>query len=219
MTQEEYTRRRRALYTGMMPYLDSRQLMEALMLWEQKYANSQVFSAKFFVADLARVISKDIDTKALLANILDSWKMPDEELSPDPSDHISNYRTKLRKIAPKNNLPPEMVAFKLLVTKLLENCPPDTADDLKKYVIRKASSLDIDLNLKWQIVKWLGSESSNIRVPFVKVAELRKVVNLFYIGMCERLGPVVSDELLSKTVNTLKVNGGRDYFEFFKKIL
>ena len=219
MTQEEFTRRKRALYTGMMPYLDSKQIMEALILWEQKYANTQVFSARFFVADLARVISKDIDTKALLANIQDSWNMPDDELSPDPTEHLNEYRSKQRKKSGKSNLPPEMTAFKLLVTKLLQSCPPETADELKKYVIRKASSLDIDLNLKWQIVKWLGSEGSNVRVPFVKVADLRKVINLFYIGMCERLGPVKSDELLFSAVNTLKVNGGREYFEFFKKIL
>ena len=216
MTTSEISRRRRALYTGMQPFFTTEQLRDALDLWDRKYAQNQVFSAKFFVAELARVMPQKFDAEQLTANISDALDKPESEGYARQAPQHARAR---KMSGTTSRATPEVEAFKLLVVRILRNCPREIGLPLRDYVLAKATSLAVPLQLKWQIIKWLGGESSTVRIPPAREDDLRLFINLFYIGLCELVGPVEADAMLSDAVRQLRANGAGEYFRDFVKLL
>jgi hypothetical protein len=58
--------RRRAIYTGLRPYLEEDALLDALMHWENHFATAPRFTLQKFVAELC----KDGDLRSRRADIL-----------------------------------------------------------------------------------------------------------------------------------------------------
>jgi len=215
----QHTRRKRAIYTGLHPFLDENQLMEALILWETKYAHQETFSVRYYVADLIKDLNCEIQSRHLLVNLVSTLAEPDTKLLPDPSAKLNNYK-RTNAVAERANFSlAELEAFQLLMRKWLSLVPPTTRNDVSKFVGRNLHELDIEPALKIQIKEWLEHRDYRIKLSQVYLSELRKIINLFYISFCEYLGPVKTDKLLAETLKTLKLNGGASYATLFHKML
>ena len=92
MNKQDHIRRKRALYTGLQPFLRDTELMDALILWESQYANTPTFSVRYFLADLIQKVPRPLETKRLLVNLVSSLGKNENELLPDPSKALEAYK-------------------------------------------------------------------------------------------------------------------------------
>lgn len=219
MNSSEMILRKRALYTGLQPFLRDTELMEALILWESRYANQPKYSLRYFVADLLQSLERPLEHKQLLVNLVATMAKPVTDLLPDPSPALSAYKTRRRTSATASYALAEVEAFCILIDKWLSLVQSSAAVDIGHFVLHNLDRLKIDTDLKVQTARWLEDENQPIRLPRVEIQELRKIINLFYVGFCEYLGPTRADALLAEAVNRLKSNGGAAFATVFNKLL
>ena len=219
MNSTEMTLRKRALYTGLQPFLRDTELMEALILWESRYAGQPKFGLRYFVADLVKSLDRPVEHKHLLVHLVATMNKPADELLPDPTAALSAYKTRRRTSAYATYTLAEVEAFSVLVDKWLSLAQSAAAIDIGNFVQRNLGRLNINTDLKLQVERWLEDENQRIKVPRVDIQDLRKIINLFYIGFCEYLGPSRADTLLAEAVTRLKSNGGAAFSDVFNKLL
>jgi len=219
MNSTEMTLRKRALYTGLQPFLRDTELMEALILWESRYTDQPKFGLRYFVADLVKSLERPVEHKHLLVHLVATMNKPADELLPDPTAALSAYKTRRRTSAYATYTLAEVEAFSTLIDKWLSLTQSAAAIDIGHFVQRNLGRLNINTDLKVQVEHWLEDEKQRIKVPRVDIQDLRKIINLFYIGFCEYLGPTRADTLLAEAVTRLKSNGGAAFGELFNKLL
>jgi hypothetical protein len=219
MNTSEMILRKRALYTGLQPFLRDTELMEALILWESRYATQPKFSLRYFVADLVKSLERPVEHKHLLIHLVATMAKPAEELLPDPSPALSAYKNRVGISTTAHYALAELEAFCILVNKWLSLVQTGAAIDIAHFVLHNLERLKINSDLKMQTKRWLEDENQSIRLPTVQIQELRKIINLFYIGFCEYLGPTQADILLAEAVSRLKSNGGAAFAAVFNKLL
>jgi hypothetical protein len=144
---------------------------------------------------------------------------PAEELLPDPSPALSAYKNRVGISTTAHYALAELEAFCILVNKWLSLVQTGAAIDIAHFVLHNLERLKINSDLKMQTKRWLEDENQSIRLPTVQIQELRKIINLFYIGFCEYLGPTQADILLAEAVSRLKSNGGAAFAAVFNKLL
>jgi hypothetical protein len=219
MNTSEMILRKRALYTGLQPFLRDTELMEALILWESRYSNQPKYSLRYFVADLATTLERPLEQKHLLVHLVATLTKPAAELLPDPSPALSAYKMRRRTSATATYALAEVEAFCILVDKWLSLVQSSAAIDIGRFVLHNLDRLKISTDLKVQTTQWLEDENHLIRLPTIQIEDLRKIINLFYIGFCEYQGPTQADILLAEAVNRLKSNGGAAFAAVFNKLL
>jgi len=220
MNTQDIVRKKRALYTGLSPYLDGTDLMKVLAHWEANYSNSATFSVRYFISDISKVIGRKIDTKKILINVVSSLNKPESELLPDPNIALKRYKQ-------SQNIPntigqykiQEAEAFELLIEKWLNLVKPKDLEQITRSVSRALPHADLQNDFIMLISRWLNTDE-NFKCPsYVEAEDLRILTNLFYQGFCEVLGPVTADELLNEAVTRLQANGGAVYRDVFVKLL
>lgn len=204
MQKKTYQHKKRIVYTALSPFLRGEKLMKAMVLWEKKYANAPSLEVNHFVYDLKNSVDENADTRAAHLNLVKTANLPESQLLGDPSDIINEYITR-KKIGKKTAyLLPELEALKLLI-KLWETqlTPPDQKF-VVRYTIDNITKQKINPTLQLYYLSWLTGREDGIRLPFVDMSDLRKIINLFYIGSCEYIGPVKTDAILNDVVMLFK---------------
>ncbi len=219
MNKSEHIRKKRAIYTGLHPYLSEDQLMEALIIWESKYANGPGFSVRYYVAELMDRVQPTAEAKKILVTLVSTLGKSEDVLLPDPSRALDDYKRFNRIQVNANFSIPILEAFQIFIVKWLKFAPPKAAEAILKDVIRDIPDLNIDLDLQQSVLDWTCKKIDRMRLPHVDASDLRRVVNVFYVAFCRHHGPTATDEILSKAVTALRSNGGAAYTELFNKIL
>lgn len=216
MNSIEQRRKKRAVYTGLQPLLSDSELVAALRLWEEKYAARKNPSVRYFIEEVVESIDGRMSVKALLPVVVKAFYLPESDLLSWP-DHL--FRPEKRCVSVSDYTMPELEAFKLLVTKWMELAGPTNADDAREYVLHAMPNLGLPRKLEVDIANWLHQPAVRISHLNVTVKDLQSMINLFYMAFCTSLGPVKADELLSRTVERLRNNGGAAYQTLFSKLL
>jgi len=210
----------RAIYTGLYPFLKRSELLKVLAHWQDNYSRAPTFSIRYFLSDIESVVGREVEIKKMLINVAATLNKPEKELLPDPSEALSKYKKNIAISSPKHNYKiPEVEAFELLVKKWLGFVSDRDREYIASFVSLNLPDEDISITLKTAVKRWLRYPNEKIGIAYVETEDLRLLINLFYQGFCEELGPVASDELLAKAVITLKNNGGAAYSELFSKLL
>jgi hypothetical protein len=219
MKTTEFIARRRAVYTALEPVLEREQLLHALVLWEEKHASSSKYSLRYFVNDVTSTLKVEQHSKVMLLNLAASMGLSEDQLLPDPSAAIEGFKKRNGYSLKSRYQASELEAFKVLVEKIFALEKSHLTIDIARFVRVNLARLDIDSMLRDQCSRWLEYERKGLKVENVRVADLRKIMNLFYVALCEYCGPERADRLLAEAVTSLKNNGGAAYSEVFAKIL
>lgn len=206
MSQPEFMFKKRAVYTGLESFLTNAQLMQAMVLWENKYANEPKFAMRKFVADLCKRNGQTLAQAEVLGKLVRTMALPEEKLLPDPSPEIESYKKHYRVQAKVERRSPEVEVFQLLLSGLLDGLRPSIRESVIRYAIDGLHAMDISTGLRRELVFWLKGESTIIYMPVVDVHQLRGTINMFYVAICEYIGPIKADQLLAQEVRRLSDN-------------
>jgi hypothetical protein len=213
------TKKKRAIYTGLYPYLESDNLMRAMVLWEQKYADNPSFAVQHFINDIC--IGNDLKSlrRDMLLNLVKTMVVAENELMPDPSAEISLYKKQNKIVASVEYTSRELIVFQKLIIGLLEQVSVDIRVNIKDYVLDNLVKSKIDSSIKRQLQLWLSKQVGAMKVAVPDIDDLRKVINFFYVGFCEYTGPVETDRILGKAVAKVTDNDSNEYVAIMRKLL
>lgn len=212
-------KKKRAIYTGLYPYLESDNLVRAMILWEQKYADNPSFAVQHFINDIC--VGNDLKSlrRDMLLNLVKTLVLPDEELMPDPSAHITLYRKQHNIVSSVEYTAKELIVFQKLIIGLMAQVSVDIRVNIKDYVLDNLVKSKIDSTIKRQLQLWLSKQVGAMKVSAPDIDDLRKVINFFYVGFCEYTGPVETDRILGKAVAKVTDNYTNEFATIMRKLL
>lgn len=188
--------RRRAIYTGLKPYLEEDALVDALLHWENHFATAPRFTLQKFVSELC---SQDGTLRSRRADILlslvQAMNLPASSLLPDPLQHrVSNSQHS----DVNDNHHGE--AFSQLLLALFEVLPNDTLYHMRLDLLASLDPRKMPKSLLVTLQRWLGNKDTLQPVSCDPLL-LSAVINRCYVVLCERVGPVSADRLLASAVD------------------
>lgn len=184
--------RRRAIYTGLRPYLDDDSLLDALMHWENHFATAPRFTLQKFVAELCKEGDLRSRRADILLSLVQAMSMPASSLLPDPLQH--------RKVAATIVITDDSQAFSALMSALFELMPRDIQYQMRLDMLASLDTRKLPKSLLVALQRWLGDKDV-LKPVSCDPALLRAVLNRCYVVLCERVGPVEADRLLARAAD------------------
>ncbi|PKM21564.1 MAG: hypothetical protein CVV10_08705, partial [Gammaproteobacteria bacterium HGW-Gammaproteobacteria-14] len=175
--------RRRAIYTGLKPYMEDDVLLDALMHWETNFANAPRFTLQRFVAELCREGDLRARRADILLSLVQAMNMPVNSLLPDPLHHRE---------AANASIEDDSHAFSALMLGLFDVMSKDTQYHLRLDMLASLDSRKMPKNLLLSLQRWLGDKDT-LKPVSCDPLLLRAIVNRCYVVLCERVGPVEAD--------------------------
>lgn len=192
--------KRRAVYTGLKPFLPREDLMEALHHWETHYADRPRFTLQRFVAEICRDDSLRARRSDILLSLVQAMNMPASALLPDPL----NGDTVRRASNTENSSSDTASAFCALMEALLTRIPLPQRHAFRLDLLASINRQQWPTPLVAALQGWLGSDHAPLKIPPVPDALLQSLVNRTYVVLAERLGPVQADSLLADALRYVK---------------
>lgn len=193
--------RRRAIYTGLSRHLPEAELLPMLSFWEAHYAEKPAFALNEFLAEVARRCSQKLERASLYRELLGIMNGPSSALLPDPLAQLQVWRSGAGASAAEVGGPDAQArqTFVELSNRLFAALPETRQKDLRRLAAGDLSRLNVDGELRLRLRTWLEQGGKLERIV-LQLEQLRILLNLIYSGLCELLGPVQADQLLSRAV-------------------
>lgn len=184
----DISQRRRAIYTGLKPFMDDDSLIDALLHWEENFANAPRFTLQKFVSELCREGELRSRRADILLSLVQAMNMPSQSLLPDPVQ--SNP-------APSRDNGGD--AFVALAQALFHCLDNNHRYQLRLDMLASLDAMGLPAHVLHAMNKWLNDNQplDSLHAP---TRVLRALINRFYVLLCERLGPVNADQVLSRAV-------------------
>ena len=212
--------KQKTIYACLKPQLNSAQLMEAMLLWQDKYAAKPGFSVRYFADDVAKIANNAVTPKQLVLTMVAALTSKASAL-PDPTAEIEQYRLQHNRVA-HTPATPYLEAFSVLIKKIFSLTPEVERSSIKATAYHHISARreqNSSPHLDMHLLKWLKDDSHLLRPAFVTPEQLSQAVSLIYELYCQYLGPVKTDALFADALKRLESNGGAIYTDIFKKLL
>lgn len=184
---QELQRRRRAIVTGLTPYMNEAVLMEAISHWQQHYSERPRYSLQGFVSDLCKLFDLGERRHHIHMSLVQAMSMSEQELASDPLSTGSVGQQQSH---------PCTAALQQLLESLWEGLPPAVASQLRLDMVAQLRGRSIAPETRLTMEHWLQSPGRTLGGLPLEV--LRKQLNNAYVLLCERLGPVEADTQLKQ---------------------
>lgn len=184
-------RRRRAIVTGLTPYMNEPLLLEAISHWQQHYAERPSFSLQGFVSDLCRLFDMGERRHHIHMSLVQAMTLSDSELAADPQANSNESDTEVH---------PCTHAFQCLLQALWQGLGKRIASQLQLDLGAQLRQASVSPETRLTMEYWL--QSSDKSLSPLPLASLRDQLNRTYVLLCERLGPVEADRQLKEAYQT-----------------
>ncbi|WP_179526977.1 hypothetical protein L0Y47_18385 [Ectopseudomonas composti] len=200
--------RRRAIYTGLAGHFSDEEVWPLLALWENKYAEQPPFALNEFLAEVVLRTERKLERARLYRELVGALTGPPAQLLPDPEEQLAAWRQG-RNEAVRQVATPDSAAqttFLALSQALQEQLDSAQQAALRRFAAGNLSGMGVSSELSTRLRIWL-EQGGGDGVASLGLEQLRKLLNLLYIGLCEFLGPVRADRILSQAVNRVEEQG------------
>jgi len=188
--------KRRAVYTALRSHLDDQALVKALTVWDADYSEQSRFSFTAFLAVVCYTAELKRKRTRILSSLLKAMESEEAALLPDPYDSSTqHYEIAEPREHLENNT---TIVFKRFLEQLIERLEKRNALNVRTYIIQHAGDLKVSAAARVQLCEWLNQKTHVLSEQY-DLESLRKVINFAYIALCELVGPVKTDQLLSQT--------------------
>ncbi len=197
--------KRRIIFTVLSGHIPENHLWDVMWRWEKDYSERSRFELNRFLADCAHVPFILKNRTPLYRQIIRLMMAPDPEaLEPDPLEAMQDYHRQsgCRPRPKKTTSTEHKVSCATLMTDIIlgmmKNVPADAANRALHYALGNSQRKE----LSFGIIQMLENGQRMLTAPTtdVSVREARILINLIYVGLCEMIGPVETDEVLSQSI-------------------
>ena len=193
--------RRRAIYTGLAKYLPEAELMPILSFWEANYAEKPAFALNEFLGEVAKRCSSQLERASLYRELIAIMHGPASNLLPEPLQQLETWRQGAGATAVEVSGVDVQArqTFEALSSRLFAALPDNRLPIFQRQLGSRLGELGGTSETRLRIRAWLEQGGSLARVG-LELQQYRGLLNLIYTGLCEELGPVQADQLLSQAV-------------------
>jgi hypothetical protein len=210
---DELSRRRRAVYKGLLPFLSGERLMAALWVWEEGgFGTRSQFAFQNFLARVCDTDALQGLRREMHLSLVKCMILPLKELPPDPINAMQAQRS-LQSVrtagggrqgprpagVPEANLVFSHVSRMFL--RSVDEAGPASTLKIRGYLLGGLTDLDLDRRVSAQLVSWLTDEDADLLVP-IPLEVMRKLLHSMYVLACEYFGPVAADRHLAGAVRS-----------------
>jgi hypothetical protein len=189
MTSSDEMRRR--IYAALREHYSGEDLIGGMQLWKQKFAQRNRFSQRQFAMALSRQFKVDSSYKQILSSITFAMQTDLNALPEAPSDARLDLHRK--DLAPAR-------CFVVLLSKIGENAEDLMAVDTKEHIRESLLDKEIRPEIASAVIHNLTARHQLTLVRMRDAERYRIVLNTIYVTICEKLGPVLGDQILSDSV-------------------
>jgi len=216
MNENEISRRRRAINKALASYLSQDKLLDALWLWEMKFSDRSAFEISDYlhaVCDMPELKSRQSEIRR---NLIRYMAMPLNDLGPDPWPLMRDYAMTsssgpvdtpaelIDRETPLQNVLSENPALGIMIFVIshwldeMLNTNPAYAARIRSYMANNLLKAGLSKGAA-ELRTWMVNEN---QLPNIKLRpeEMRRVVNMLYIGACEYFGPEDADSMLHEAI-------------------
>lgn len=200
--------RRRAIYTGLAGHFSDEELWPLLALWESKYSDKPPFALNEFLAEVVLRTERKLERARLYRELVGALTGSPDNLLPDPEAQLAAWRQG-RNEAVRSLASPDAAAqatFLALSQALLEQMDSPQQQALRGFAAGNLGGMQVSAELSLRLRAWLEQGALD-GIESLGIEQLRKLLNLLYIGLCEFFGPVRADRLLSQAVSRVEGQG------------
>jgi hypothetical protein len=189
MTSSDEMRRR--IYAALKEHYSGEDLIGGMRLWKQKFAQRNRFSQHQFAMALSRQFKIDSSYKQILSSIAAAMQTDLNSLPQAPSDARLDLHRK--DLAPAR-------CFVMLLSKIGGNTEDLMDTDTKERIIESLRDKEFKPEIASAVIHNLTASNHLTLIRMRDAERYRLVLNAIYVVICEKLGPVLGDQILSDSV-------------------
>lgn len=198
--------KRRAVFTVLQETLEGDNLWRAMWRWQNHYAHKSQFELNGFLSDCKDIPEVALNRSHLYRRLIGVLMDDGAELKPDPMAEMLRYQS----AQAENHNPddPELFqqpdwsgAFSAVLATLFGQLRSDTSRLVKRYAMEQSLRHGLSQELIYAFTIW-GDGKHLLSVNNASLSDLKRLLNFIYIGVCECLGPVDADRILSLSIRT-----------------
>ena len=184
----------------------------ALTIWEQRYAAKQLHGVASFLKDIAPLLEQSkanmqalrMDLYRSLAGINGQKNDADPTIPAQAAASLgSDDNVSLRMLKKRgNNATPDIQVFTAICENLIEGAQKSgfrEFGEFKLALTEHLGSAKLASKVSEMLLNWVSHESELIN-GIIPRDRLAQIVNIFYISLCEAVGPVTGDAILNNAV-------------------
>jgi len=194
--------RRRAIYTGLAPFLEQEERLLIMNIWQKKYSNQPAYALNKFLSEICEFLKGKCSRGEINQKLVWALGQPEESLEKDPLELMETYskRFTLDNIADKEFLPHEIV-FESMYTLLLRDI--DTAEygassKTIRALLDKLPALELDTKYE-DVEAWILTKSK-MTTRILNRDQMHAIIHEVYVSACKICGPVAADKIMSAAV-------------------
>jgi hypothetical protein len=205
------TRNRRAIYTGLKPFLAEDELMAALSLWQARYSEGPAYALHGFVNEICaseplRQMRNDVHR-----SLRQALFGPDEALDGDPLLQVERWHhgrdgmgapaLAMPALAGKASAKPSTLIFESVFEDflhLIEEKQPISLQ-IRSYIDMHLGKVLSNGPVSVQVSRWLRGKQPRLDNG-LELAEMRTLLHMAYVLACEYIGPTAADHMLAQAV-------------------
>jgi hypothetical protein len=216
MNENEVSRRRRALNKALGGILPQDKLLDALWLWEMKYSDRPAFEISDYLHAVCDTPELKKRQSEIRRNLIRFMSQNLDELGPDPWPLMRDYALTVN--SSKAETAPELIDRETPLVDILSSRPalgvmlfvishwldamlntnPAYAARIRSFMANNLLKAKLRSGAA-EMRNWMINESE---LPNIKMHpdDMRRVVNMIYIGACEYFGPEDADSMLHEAI-------------------
>lgn len=196
MSEKDFNQRRRAIATGLQEFLDDSGVERALRHWESRYADQPSLALQRFVADICNDDPLKNQRAAVLRSLLNAMNLPENQLA--KADGSTAPGTASRQAALSHS-----TAFSELMLALMGQLGESQQAKLRLDLFAALRRRNLPPTILDALQRWLASRQP-LELDNASAGLLQKLINQYYVLLCESLGPVQADRMLAAAVKKVQ---------------
>jgi hypothetical protein len=196
MSKRSLSDRRRAIYTGLQPFFDEAGAMKAVTHWENRYADQPSLALQRYVADICENTGLKDKRASILRSLLHAMTQESSELLADPRG-ANNEETRRPDAASASQ------AYAELMLAMMNQIDDSLQHKLRIELFAALRQRQLPLTILEALQNWLSTRQA-LRLNNASPALLQKLLNQYYVLLCENFGPVRADKILAQGVNQVQ---------------
>lgn len=202
--------KRRAIYTGLKPFLNAAEMAPALSMWETEFSSKPNYALANFVTRCCTTDALRRIRTQILSALIAALESPESLLLSDPGSQVGRL-TMSDESAREVVLDAKNSIFIALSTQLWAAVDEMTEKSIIDFTLRNLAHLKLSSEHANSLKDWFINRSTKFPCNF-ELATLQKLINLNYIALCEYYGPVKADRLLSQATHAVEAEAMQRQF-------
>lgn len=191
MSNRSVSDRRRAIYTGLQTFMDEDAVLKAVTHWENRYIDQPSLALQRFVADICQTPELKEKRSAILRSLIQVMGQDSATLMADPRG-ASAESAAINPISASQ-------AFAELMLAMMAQLDDELQHKLRIDLFAALRQRQLPLTTLEALQRWLGNRQA-LQLGNAAPAMLQKLLNQYYVLLCENIGPVRADKILARGV-------------------